>query len=175
MESQGHVSDKKARRIALAETYFNEDLSKQREWYDTRAATHKKKANYMSLVVIAGGGLTTFVAALKPKGFDYYDATIAALGVLVALVQGGLRIWRFDESWVEYRKASENMKRERRLYINSAGPYAQIEGEDESALYFVDSIEQIIAEEQQLYFKQDRLPLDRNRLPRDNSETSDQA
>ena len=175
MESQYPVDEKRAKRIAFADTYFNEDLAQQQVWYDVRASSHKMKANYMSLTVIACGALTALIATLKPKGFDPYDAITAALGVLVALVQGSLRIWRFDESWVEYRKASENMKREKRLYVNHAGPYAQIEDEEESSLYFVESIEQIIAEEQQLYFKQDRSPLDRKRSAQENTAASDSA
>ncbi len=51
-----------------------------------------------------------------------------------------------------YRKASELMKREYRLYINAAGPYGDA---DEEAAYrlFVLNVEQIIAEEQQLFFR----------------------
>ena len=146
----------KQRRQQLADNYLQQDLSGQREWYDSRATKHKKYANNLSLFVIAFGALTTFVSALKPSGFDIYDAIIAALGVSVALVQGTLRIWRYDETWIEYRIASERMTRERRLFINAVGPYAAIRDEGASLRHFIETVEQIIAEEQKLYFKQDQ-------------------
>jgi hypothetical protein len=59
-----------------------------------------------------------------------------------------------------YRIASERMKRERRLYVNRAGPYRDLEDEDEEFLHFVEAIETIIAEEQQIYWsgRGDRTP-----------------
>lgn len=81
-----------------------------------------------------------------------------------------LRIWRYDETWVEYRRASERMLRERRLFINVAGPYADITDEEESLRYFIETIEQIIAEEQKIYFKQDQVAFQkRNEVKQDSS------
>jgi hypothetical protein len=85
------------------------------------------------------------------------DVIIAALGVFVVISQGILQIWRYNETWVGYRMASERMLRERRLFINAAGPYADIPDEEESLRYFIEVIEQIVAEEQKIYFKQDHV------------------
>jgi hypothetical protein len=148
---------RKQQRRTLADDYMNEDLSKQREWYDARASSHKKWANYLSLIVIAFGALTSFVATLKPMNSSLCDVIIAALGVFVVISQGILQIWRYNETWVGYRMASERMLRERRLFINAAGPYADIPDEEESLRYFIEVIEQIVAEEQKIYFKQDHV------------------
>jgi hypothetical protein len=71
---------------------------------------------------------------------------------VVALAQGVQRIWKYDELWPEYRKASERMKREWRLYVNGAGAYRELTDENEAFLRFVEETERIMAEEQQLYF-----------------------
>src|SRR3712207_7023039 len=47
---------------------------------------------------------------------------------------------------------SKRMKRERRLYVNGAGEYRGLVDEEEAFLRFVESVEAIIAEEQQIYW-----------------------
>ncbi|WP_089945033.1 DUF4231 domain-containing protein [Candidatus Entotheonella palauensis] len=160
METTAPPDSRKQRRCELADTYFNEDLNKQHNWYDKQASLQKKWANRLSLTVIAFGALTSSVAGLEPTGFNY-NILIAVLGVLVVIAQGILRIWRYDETWVEYRMASERMLRERRLFINAVGPYADIADEEESLRYFIEATEQIIAAEQKVYFKQDHDTLQR--------------
>ncbi len=158
MERNSNLSSEKNQRRERAKDYLDTDLSKQREWYSTRASTHKKYAHGLGLLVIACGSLVVFVAALKPKGFDVYDAVIAGLGVVVTLAQGILRIWRYDETWLEYRKASERMKREQRLYVNACGVYAGIDGEEKRFEAFVEAMESIVAEEQRLFFERSAAP-----------------
>lgn len=146
-------SEKDERR-QRAQDYLETDLERQREWYGKRASAHKAYAHRLGLLVILCGVLIPFVTALKPGGsFDPYDAIIAGLGVAVALAQGILRTWRFDETWIEYRKACERMKREQRLYVNACGDYASVSDEEQRYRAFVDRTESIIAEEQQLYFE----------------------
>src|SRR4051812_9596502 len=64
----------------------------------------------------------------------------------------GKRYSRYGETWISYRTASERMKREQRLYVNGAGAYRNVE-EDEAYLRFVEAIEAIVAEEQQIYWQ----------------------
>jgi hypothetical protein len=159
MSDENIFEKEKEQRRKLADGYFNVDLSNQRKWYSKRASAHKKYANRLSLTVIACGAFTTFVVAIKPIMTNVnWDLVIAGLGVTVALVQGILRIWRHDETWIEYRKASELMKRERRLFVNAAGQYTGSTDEGPSYRHFVEAVEQIIAEEQQIYFKLDASP-----------------
>lgn len=151
-----HTSDSiaspvRSRRIKRAELYFEEDLANQRKWYSTRASSNKSWAQRFSLIVIGCGALVTFFQIFEPS--IWMSATTGILGVCIALAQGAQRIWKFDETWVAYRTASEKMKRERRLYVNGAGQYAPVANEDEAHRLFVESIEQIIAEEQQVYWE----------------------
>jgi hypothetical protein len=59
---------------------------------------------------------------------------------------------RYAETWKASRIASERMKRERRLYVNGAGEYRELAGEEEAFLRFVEAVEGVIAEEQQIYW-----------------------
>jgi hypothetical protein len=76
----------------------------------------------------------------------------ALLGGLVAVAEGWQRTARYAETWKAYRIASERMKRERRLYVNGAGEYRELADEEEAFLRFVEAVEGVIAEEQQIYW-----------------------
>src|SRR3954447_25727897 len=133
-----------------ARQYFEQDLKNQRKWYGDRASTYKQRAQLLGFLVIAAGAATTFVQV-----FDkalWVPVLTAALGVFVALAEGWQRIARYSETWRAYRVASERMKREQRLYVNGAGTYRDL-GEEEAYLRFVEAVEAIIAEEQQIYWK----------------------
>jgi hypothetical protein len=153
-----------AARRARADRYFKEHLQDQRSWYSRKASALRSRAQALSLTVLLGGGLTAFVqifqasegpAKLVPaQGWPSWPVIISGLlSLLIVAAEGLARIGRYQETWISYRKASEQMKREYRLYINGAGAYEQIQGEDPAYLAFVANIEQIIAEEQQLYWR----------------------
>jgi Protein of unknown function (DUF4231) len=141
-----------AARIRHADRYLNEHLKKQLAWYGKKASAHKHWSQWLGLAIIACGALITFVQAFAGALPLVVPGVTAALGVIIALLTGIQRIWKFDESWISYRRASEQMKREYRLYINEAGPYRAMTDEGEAYRRFVENAEAIIAEEQQLYW-----------------------
>jgi hypothetical protein len=141
-----------AARIRHADRYLNEHLKKQLVWYGEKASAHKHWSQWLGLAVIGCGALITFVQAFAGALPLVVPGVTAALGVAIALLTGIQRIWKFDESWISYRKASEQLKREYRIYINGAGPYRGITDEGEAYRLFVENAEAIIAEEQQLYW-----------------------
>jgi hypothetical protein len=145
--------DRLAARMARAERYLDDHLKKQRQWYSEKASAHKDWSQRLGLAVIVCGALVTFAQVFAGTLPLVIPAVTAALGAAVALLAGIQRIWKFDESWISYRRASEQMKREHRLYINNAGPYRTAADEEEAYQRFVENIEAIIAEEQQIYWK----------------------
>jgi hypothetical protein len=137
-------------REARAERYFERDLKGQRAWYRQRASTYKHRAQLLSIIIITGGALITFFQIFPKEAWA--SVITAGLGGLVAVVEGWQRIARYRETWMAYRTASERMKHERRLFVNAAGRYRGLYDED-AFEQFVESIESIIAEEQQIYWQ----------------------
>ena len=137
-----------------ADEYFQVHLNGQREWYSRKATSYKQWGQILSVVVIASGALVS-VIQLLPVDADARWAAIltACLGLIITVAKGIDRIGKFEESWAGYRKASESMKREYRLYINNAGLYAEMGDEEQAYRRFVEQIEQIIAEEQQIFWQ----------------------
>ena len=141
--------DRKSSREARAQAFFEQDLNGQRQWYSARSSAYKSRAQILSLIVIGAGAATTFVQVFQE--YWWTAAVTAALGAVVILTEGWQRIARYDETWISYRTASERMKREFRLYVNGAGDYRSL-AEEEAYLRWVEAIEAIIAEEQQIYW-----------------------
>jgi hypothetical protein len=146
------MTDGNGSRTARAERYFNEHLKDQRGWYSRKSGSYKRWAQRLSFLILAASGFTALVQTIAVTEYQIIVRILtASLAFTVALAEGAKRIGRFDETWLSYRKASELMKREYRLYINAAGPY---DTDDEAAYrLFVLNVEGVIAEEQQLFFR----------------------
>lgn len=145
-------------REARAERYFRVDLNGQNAWYSRRAAQLKTRSHAFGLAVISAGSATAFLSVLG--NHPSVPVLIAFLGAAIAVLEGWRRISRYDEVWTSYRMASERMKRERRLYVNGADKYRQSLDEEDAYLDFVEAIEGILAEEQQVYWaNQGKRPL----------------
>jgi hypothetical protein len=137
-------------REARAERYFSQDLAGQREWYGNRASSYKRWAQLLAVLVIGAGSATSFLQVFSAR--PWVPIATAALGAIVAVAEGWQRIAGYSEAWTGYRTASERMKRERRLYVNGAGAYRGLP-ENEGYLLFVEAVEAILAEEQQIFWR----------------------
>ncbi|CAK0750173.1 conserved hypothetical protein [Gammaproteobacteria bacterium] len=134
-----------------AEYYFDTVLNKQREWYSTKAGQQKNRHLLLAVTVIVLGALISVLQIFS----EYAGVSIATavLGAAVTIGRAMDGLLRPDEAWQAYRKASENMKREYRLYLNGADSYATISDEDAGYRLLVERVETIIAEEQQLFWQ----------------------
>jgi len=138
-------------RDALAEQYFKNDLSDQRRWYSQKAGLYKTRSELLALLTIVLGALITFMQVFGAAA--WVPIVSGAIGAIVAIAAGWQRIARYSETWSSYRTASERMKRERRLYTHGAGSYRGLP-EREAYLTFVEAIEGIIAEEQNIFWRE---------------------
>jgi hypothetical protein len=138
-------------RDALAERYFKNDLADQRRWYSDKAGSFKTRSELLALLTMVLGALITFIQVFKAA--PWVPIVSGSIGAVVAIAAGWQRIARYSETWISYRTASERMKRERRLYTHGAGSYRGLP-EREAYLAFVEAIEGIIAEEQNIFWRE---------------------
>jgi hypothetical protein len=137
-------------RDALAERYFINDLDGQRTWYGQKAESFKKRSELLALLTIVFGASITFIQVFGAA--PWVPIVSGSIGAIVAIAASWQRIARYNETWISYRTASERMKRERRLYTHGAGSYRALP-EREAYLTFVEAIEAIIAEEQNIFWR----------------------
>jgi hypothetical protein len=143
----------------MANEYFEEkhNLDRQRSWYSGKASKNKKYCQWLGLAVILAGASTSFVQVWADSpttvSVNWVAIVTALLGVTVVVAKGIERIWDFDGTWLGYRKASEAMKREKRLFVNSAMVYAEYPDNRKAFLLFIERVESIIAEEKDDFWK----------------------
>jgi len=119
----------------------------------------------LALLTIVFGASITFIQVFGAA--PWVPIVSGSIGAIVAIAASWQRIARYNETWISYRTASERMKRERRLYTHGAGSYRALP-EREAYLTFVEAIEAIIAEEQNIFW---RGRGNNSPAPPDNSET----
>ena len=109
----------------------------------------------LGLIIIVAGAATSVVQLWSPsqEGVHWSSWLSAVLGAVVIVAKGIDTLWKFDENWSNYRQAAEMMKRERRLYVNSMGPYQSCVDEESAFQLLVERIEQIIAAEENIFWK----------------------
>ncbi|MGQ0591729.1 MAG: DUF4231 domain-containing protein [Gammaproteobacteria bacterium] len=134
-----------------ADYYFRTVLEGQREWYSKGARKQKRRYLAFSICVIVLGALISLLQVLDTA--VWVPFLTAALGAAVAISRAVDALLRPGETWQAYRKASEGMKREYRLYLNNADAYAAAEDEASAYRLLVERVEAIIAEEQQLFWQ----------------------
>lgn len=146
--------DAREDRITYAKSL--DEFEDQRRWYSARSSQFKTRSQRLDLLILGCGALVAAIPVLKPDGPAHWtDFAIAILGVSIAFGQGAQRVFRFSDIWPEYRLASERMKREFRLFINGAGIYKNSNPDDH--IKYVEQLEQIIAEEQKIFFDDHRV------------------
>ncbi len=130
---------------------FRTVLAGQREWYSKGARRQKRRYLAFAICVIVLGALISVLQVLDTAAWVRY--LTAALGAAVTISRAVDALLRPGETWQAYRKASEGMKREYRLYLKNADPYAAAEDEASAYRLLVERVETIIAEEQQLFWQ----------------------
>ncbi|MFA5922662.1 MAG: DUF4231 domain-containing protein [Methylococcaceae bacterium] len=158
MSAEPTVSSAKSKWVApienrkeRADYYFQTVLENQREWYSAKSGTQKKRHLFFAISVIVLGALISCLQVLEAAAWVRY--LTATLGALVSVFRAVDTLLRPGETWQGYRKASENMKREYRLYINNADVYADASSEEAAYQLLVERVETVLAEEQQLFWQ----------------------
>ena len=134
-----------------ADYYFQTILANQRDWYTIKAGIQKRRHLFFAISVIVFGALISCLQAVEAA--DWVRYLTAALGALVSVFRAADTLLHPGETWQGYRKASENMKREYRLYINNADVYADASDEETAYRLLVARVETVLAEEQQLFWQ----------------------
>jgi heat shock protein HspQ len=134
-----------------ADYYYQTVLENQRDWYSAKAGTQKGRHLFFAVSVIVLGAVISCLQAIEAAAWVRY--LTAALGASVSVFRAVDTLLHPGETWQGYRKASENMQREYRLYINNADVYADASDEEAAYRLLVERVETVLAEEQQLFWQ----------------------
>jgi len=134
-----------------ADYYFQNILEGQRDWYSNKAGRQKYLHLGFAIAVIVLGALISCLQVVDAP--HWVPGLTALMGAAVTIIRAIDTLIRPGETWLAYRKASENMKREYRLYLNNADVYNEAADEESAYRLLVTRVETAIAEEQQLFWQ----------------------
>lgn len=128
------------------EEYIAGRLDDQFVWYENKSRKNKRIFLYLRIAEIIAAALIPFLSGLLIN-MDTYKTTsiivIGILGMLVTVIAGVLSLGRYQENWIEYRKTSEALKKEKFLFETQVEPY----NADNRFNLLVQTVESILAKE----------------------------
>lgn len=103
--------------------YIKQRLEDQIKWYDVKSQSNQKWYKGLKSLEIILSVTIPFLSGLIDKSPMLLPILIGILGIVIAIIEGILYLFRFKENWTEYRIAAESLRREKVLYLTKSGPY----------------------------------------------------
>lgn len=126
--------------------YLDRRLRPQQEWHNDKAQWNKKKFYLFELITLLAGATIPFinVASMIPP---VWQRILSALLAVVVVVSVGIsKLYKFQETWLNFRAVSESLKREEELYLNEVGDYGVADHQERDRI-LVERAESILASE----------------------------
>ncbi len=127
-------------------------LQDQLDWYSAKSSQNKNWFRGLKMVTIISAAL---IPVLVTSGVPHGSQVSAALGVLIAVIEGLQQLNQYHGNWISYRATAEALKHEQFLYLAKAGPYISAE-HPQSML--AERIESLISQEEGKWVSTQNLP-----------------
>lgn len=140
--------------------YYMDQWKQQQEYHSKKAKDFKQRHQLLQTIIVVGALVVPI--ALNMDGISPFIPT--AISLVVALATGLENVYRYGEQWVTFRRTSEMLKREQRMYIARAEAYTGANPFD----VFVQRVEGILGEQNQTFVQTqigDRSSGNRNNMP----------
>lgn len=131
-------------------TYIKNRVEEQIEWMGKKSKKNKRNHLISKTIIIILSVLIPFLT-----GYITDDATgnivkisVGVSGVIIAALESIQSLLKYQENWVQYRSAIEQLNRENFLFQTKAGLYASSKQPFKD---FVAKIESILGDENQLW------------------------
>lgn len=118
-------------------------LEDQRSYYDVKAGAYQNRYKQIKLGLIGLSAGIPLIVFLPGEAFKY---VVAAVGVVIAMLEGLLLLNQYGPLWIKYRSTAEGLKRERWLLLSHAGEYAG-KSDDEALRQMAEKVEGLLEAE----------------------------
>lgn len=127
------------------EKFLSERYRPEIGWYDTKSARNKRfyYAIQWSVIVLSA----TIPVLISSLPINLKWITIS-LSIILAIGTAGLKTFKFQENWLNYRTIAESLKKELSFFEASIGDYQQAENKES---LFVERVESLISRENTLW------------------------
>ena len=129
--------------------YVTQRYEREMGWYDGKAVKNQAIYRRMQWTLIVLAAVTPILIELEPPplGGDWIHWATLTSGV-VAILTAGLKTFKYQENWINYRTTCETLRKERHFYDAGLGDYGT--AQDKEAL-FVERVESLISRENTMW------------------------
>ncbi len=103
--------------------YISLRIDDQIKWYGSKSRWNQKRYKGIKTLIIVISVTIPFLTGLISDETFWLKVAVGMGGVLIAAGEGILSLQKYQDNWMEYRRASEVLKREKLLYLTKSGPY----------------------------------------------------
>jgi len=124
------------------ETYFQERLDDQIDWYDRKSIQAQRLYKRLKgIVIILSASIPLFVGFITDH--KIWATIVSVIGVAITVIEGWLGLSKYHENWIEYRSICETLRHEKYMYLTKTGVYEA----DNPFKILVERVESIISNE----------------------------
>ncbi|QUG82744.1 DUF4231 domain-containing protein [Bacillus nitratireducens] len=124
------------------DSYFQERLGTQIDWYDTKSIDCQKKFKRLRTTVISlSASIPFFVGFISD--FEFFEEIVSGIGVIIVILEARLSLTKYHEKWIEYRSICETLRHEKYMYLTRTGVYEI----DNPFKLLVERVENVISRE----------------------------
>lgn len=126
--------------------YLKNRYQDQINWYDSKAVKSKKLYNTFQWGVIILSAISpTLVITLEEKPWKWIAVIVT---VLLAIGTAGLKAFKYQENWINYRSIAEALKKEKYFYEAGIEDYSN---QSDKEATFVTRVEALILRENSIW------------------------
>lgn len=134
------------------EIYIKDRYQDQIEWYSDKSSINKKYYYVFQWIIVIFSTIVPIFVSIKSfiiepdyeNSYSSFEIITLTLTLIVAISTSSLKIFKFQENWINYRTISESLKKEKHYY--DAEIYDYQDTEDKEAM-FVLRVERLISME----------------------------
>jgi len=127
-------------------TYLNSRVDDQINWYSKKSKAYQNRYKLLKIIVILVSVSIPFLSGMIRGEDDWLKIAVGIGGVLIALIEGVLALFRFQDLWLQYRLTAEMLQREKVIFLTQSGPY---HNNPSAFQQFVQRVEAIMSSENQ--------------------------
>jgi hypothetical protein len=128
------------------EKYIKDRFQNQLDWYNRKANKNRRIYQFLRVLSMICAISLPFLSGYLDDTHPYIKISIGIIGVIIALSEGILNLFKCHDNWVNYRSTSGSLQREKALFDTESAAYLNLD-EKQAFRLFVNNIEQILSSE----------------------------
>ncbi|XZF14084.1 DUF4231 domain-containing protein [Chitinophagaceae bacterium MMS25-I14] len=110
--------------------YIEDRVNPCLDWYDRKSKINKHTYFTFTISEIVLAALIPFISGMHEADADKIKYILSLIGVILTILGGIALLGKYQEKWINYRRISENIKKEKYMYLMKVAPYDGSDAEE---------------------------------------------